>query len=134
MEAERIKEEQHARAKSARDKFLELTAAVIQPTMAAVSHYVAPSVQLEITERADENNRQGTSMDAEICIHTGTAEGGRTHPTSLSFIYQGGERVSIQRSVGSTGALPREIRLSDITSDLVEKELVAWIELISATR
>ncbi|MFI5266274.1 MAG: hypothetical protein ACHQ7M_02750 [Chloroflexota bacterium] len=131
-EAKRMKDAQQARASSARDRFLELKTLVIQPTMAAISQYVADGEKLEITEQSDQNTRQGTSTDAQISIHTGKAEDGRFNPTSLSFVYRGGDKVALHRKVGANGGPVREILLSDVTSDLVETELVEWLDLVAS--
>ncbi len=130
-EATRIRDAGHAQALSARDRFLELITAVIKPTMAAVLQYVAGSEALEITEQWDQNTRQGTSTDAQISIHTGKADGGRLNPNSLSFAYRGGDKVVLHRRVaGANGGPGREIPLTSITPDLVETEVVEWLELI----
>lgn len=131
-ETKRVDDSRQARASSARSRFLELKTSVIQPTMASVSQYVAGSVELEITEQSDENTRQGTSTDAQISIHTGKAQGGRFRPTSLSFVYQGGDKVVLHRMVASIGGPVRDIPIADITADLVETQLVEWLDLVGS--
>jgi hypothetical protein len=129
-EVKRVDDARQARASSARGRFLELKTSVIQPAMAAISQYVADGQKLEITEQSDENTRQGTSTDAQISIHTDKAEGGRFRPTSLSFVYRGGDKVLLHRMVGANGGPVREILLTDVTSDIVETELVEWLDLV----
>jgi hypothetical protein len=131
-EAKRVEDARQAHAASGRDRFLELESSVIRPMMAAISQYVADGERLEITEQSDQNTRQGTSTDAQISIHTGKAEGGRFGPTSLSFLYRGGDKVVLHRMVGAKGGPLREIRLADVTSDLVETELVDWLGLVAS--
>lgn len=130
-EVKRIDDARQSRAAAARDRFIELKTLVIQPTMASITQYVAEGVDLQITDQSDHNTRQGTSIDAQISIHTGNGGGGAFYPTSLSFVYRGGDKVVIHRLVGASGGPMREILIADITSDLVETELVEWLDLIA---